>query len=71
MLTVVSALSRDEEEFDKERDDVLFVAIDALIELSEASMLDEDSERLFELPLIVASNASTLEEDKKRLNEDV
>ena len=70
-MTVVSALSRDEEEFDKERDDALFVVIDALIELREASILDEDSERLFELPLIVASNASTLEEDEKRLNEDV
>jgi hypothetical protein len=42
VLIAASPASRLEEEFDREREDVMFVAIDALTALREASMLDED-----------------------------
>ena len=60
-----------EDEFESESDDVMFVAIEVLTELSEASTLDEESERLLELPLTVARAVSTLDDDDERLSEEV
>jgi len=59
-----------EDEFESESDDVMLVVTDAFMEFSEASTLDEESERLFELPLIVESAASTLDDDDDRLTEE-
>jgi hypothetical protein len=42
VLSAASPASRLDEEFDRERDDVMSVVIDALTALREASMLDED-----------------------------
>lgn len=70
-LTIARAASRLEEEFDRERDDVTFVVIDAFTELRDASRLEEDCERLCELALMVASRASTLEEDDETLKDEV
>jgi hypothetical protein len=60
-----------EDEFESESDDVLLVVIEALTELSEASTLEEESERLLELPLTVARAVSTLDDDDERLSEEV
>ena len=49
---------------------MLLVVTDALIELREASTLDDDSERLLELLFIVVRAASTLDEDEERLSDD-
>ena len=45
--------------------------IEVLTELSEASTLEEDSERLLELVFMVVSTASTLDDDDERLRDDV
>jgi len=71
VLIAASPASRLDEEFDRESDDALLVVIDALTELSEASTLDDESERLFELAFMVLSAASTLDEELERLRLEV
>lgn len=71
MLTSASVASTLDEELESDNDDALFVEIEALIELRDASTLEEDVKRLFELAFRFASVASTLDEDNERLNEEV
>jgi len=68
MASVASTL---EDELESESDEAVLVEIDALTELRDASMLDEEREKLLELALMVASVASTLEDDDERLNDEV
>ena len=51
VLMAVRAKSMLDEELESERDELMFVAIDTLTEFSDASTLEEESERLLELPL--------------------
>jgi hypothetical protein len=59
-----------EEEFESESEEALFVEIAVVVRVSEASMLDEEPERLFELALIVTRVASRLDDDDERLSEE-
>jgi hypothetical protein len=60
-----------EEEFESESDEVLLALIEAFTRPSEASMLEEERERLLELVLMVESAASTLDDDDERLSDEV
>ena len=60
-----------DDELESERDEVLFVAIEALTELSDASTLEEESERLLELPFRTPKSASRLDDDDDKLSEEV
>jgi hypothetical protein len=66
----LSAASILDDELDSESDDALLVDRTALTSVSESSIADEESERLFELALIVAREASRLDDEDERLSED-
>lgn len=70
-MTTARPASTLEEEPESESEEALFVEIDAFTEFSEASTLDDEVKRLFELALIVESVASMLEDDDERLSEEV
>ena len=67
-FTTARPASTLEEELESESEEALFVEIDAFTELSEASRLEDEVKRLFELPLIVERVASILEDDDERLS---
>ena len=60
-----------DEEFDRLRLEVLLVDILAFTELSEASTLDDEVDKLFELVLRAPRSASTLEELLERLRLEI
>jgi len=60
-----------DDEFDRDRDEVLLADIEALTTPSAASTLDEELERLLELVLSAANTASTLEDEELRLSDEV
>jgi hypothetical protein len=60
-----------DEEFESDREEVLFAEMEPLTRERATSMLDDELERLLELVLIAAKVASRLEDDDDRLRDDV
>lgn len=71
MLIVTSAASTLDDEFERDREDVLLVEIAVLTAPRAASTLDEELDKLFELVLIAVRSASTLDEENETFTDEV